>query len=221
MNILLSYLNQLRSRIFQSGLIFLLIIVEVYFFVNGGAHFETWGETERQIVMAYIIMVVAFLIFKGRETEKEMTLDFPPAVVNFVLFFMGTYFIMASVTYLTGSEVTAMDQSLFWQTVVMQVAVVATSEELMFRGVLLEKFGIIVSSILFAGWHTYSYGIRYYDMSTLSLELLFPFVVALVMGLILAILVKQKRFGLETAIAIHASYNLYVSGAFVTFGMLS
>ena len=168
----------MNAKFRSMSLVFILVLIEIYFLVNGGAHFSTWGAIEQQTITIYILMVVSFMLFAGRETAKEMNIPLPSALVNFVGFFIATYFVLAAITYFSGSTVLPMDPSLFWPTVVMQVAVVATSEELMFRGVLLEKFGIIVSSILFAGWHTYAYGVRYYAIDTFSIQLIIPFVVA-------------------------------------------
>ena len=106
-------------------------------------------------------------------------------------------------------------QELFWQTVLIQVVVVATAEELMFRGVLLSYLGIIISSFLFAIWHSYAYGIIYHQM---TIETLGNFnwsalALAFVMGIVLAIVAKNKRFGLPGAIGLHAAYNAVIVGA--------
>ena len=110
-------------------------------------------------------------------------------------------------------QVQSLPSSLFWPTVILQVCVVATAEELMFRGVMLSYFGVIVSSVLFAIWHGYAYGVIYYEGVFQITSIVFAFI----MGLILAMIVKNKQWGLPAAIGVHAAYNLFISGAFMTF----
>lgn len=162
-------------------------------------------------------MVVAFMLFAGKKTEEEMDIPLTFALVNFIGFFLGTYFIMSFVSILSGDAPIPIARDMFWPTVILQVAVVATSEELMFRGVLLERFGIIISSLLFAIWHIAAYSLKFYDVSTISITTLIPFFVAFMMGVILATIVRQKKFGLPSSIAVHASYNLCVSSIFIPF----
>ena len=116
-----------------------------------------------------------------------------------------------------------MSQDLFWQTVFFQICVVATSEELMFRGVLLDWFegrkwsGVIITAAIFAVWHSYAYQILWYkqDWSELNYTALF---IAFVFGVLLALVARNKAGterigGLPACIGIHAAYNLGVTGA--------
>lgn len=220
MNVISYYFKTMGTRIRTMSLVFILILIELYFLVNGEAHFENWSGANTQIITIYILMVVTFMIFHGRETEREMNVPIVQGTINFVMFFIATYFLMLLITTLSGSSISPMDKSLFWPSVILQVCVIATSEELMFRGVLLEKFGILLSSFLFALWHSYAYGIQYYDLASIDLVVIIPFIIAFLMGIILAFIVKRQEFGLPSAIAVHACYNLFVSGAFVTFATL-
>lgn len=196
--------------------IFALVLIEVYFWINGGAHFENWSDTYGQTILYYLGMTVIFLFWSGRGTQEQMATPIKLALPVFVLSFIGTYVILFFLSMGNIIQPSELDPSLFWQMVILQVCVVATSEELMFRGVLLELTGVWVSSIAFALWHGFAYGIRYYDFS-ISGAVILAFVFAFIIGLLLALVAKDKRFGLPATIAIHASYNLFIVGAFFAF----
>ena len=185
----------------------------VYFWVNGPAHFPDWDSNYGDIILIYLGMMLVFLFWSGRGTQEQMRTPLKTAVPTFVLFFIATYMVLffVSLTGLIGTG--ELPPELFWQTVFLQVCVIATAEELMFRGVLLELTGVLMSSILFAAWHAYAYGIRYYDLANVNVVAI---VFAFVIGLLLAMIAKQKRFGLPAVIGVHSAYNLFVVGAFAT-----
>jgi len=213
-----NFFSNINNRIAKTSFIFILIVIEIYFFINGRAHFSAWDETYGQLITIYLLMVVVFLLWSGRKTKQQMNKPLNESIGGFVGFFIATYFFLAAATYLSGDTISVMARELFWPTVIVQVCVVATSEELMFRGVLLEKFGIIVSSVLFALWHAYAYGVMYYMPDVVGIETIVAILLAFCMGIILAFV--AKKWGLSSAIAIHACYNLFVSGAFITFSIM-
>ena len=200
-------------KISRIPLVFILIAIEVYFWINGPAHFPAWDEGYGNIIMIYIIMTIIFLMFRKQVTEKQMFRPIDQSIPWFTFFFIGTYMIMLLASFVGLFEVGSLPSHLFWPTVILQVCVVATAEELMFRGVMLSYFGVIISSAMFAVWHGYAYGVVYYA-GVFQLSAVF---FAFIMGLILAMVAKNKIWGLAAAIGIHSAYNLYVSGAFLTF----
>ena len=209
------------QRISSIPFLFILIAIEIYFLVNGSAHFEGWDSristpgSEGQIIFFYVIMTIMFVLWAKRGTQESLGRPLKDSMLVFTMFFIFTYIILLFLSYLnfinTGESISP---GMFWPTVIMQVCVVAVAEELMFRGVLLEWTGIWISSILFAVWHSYAYGITWYNM---TIESWGPIFFAFFMGVILALIVRQKRFGLPAAIAVHACYNLFVLGVFVSF----
>jgi len=203
------------TRMSHIPFLFVLVAIAVYFWVNGDAHFPNWSSAYGETILIYIAMMVIFLLWSRKQTQTQMKTPLQRAVPTFVIFFIGTYVVLFFMG-LTGAIVSeALPKELFWQTVIVQVCVVATAEELMFRGVILEFMGVFMSAILFAVWHTWAYGIRYYDFNweAVGTQIL-PFVFAFVIGLLLAFIAREKRFGLPATIAVHSAYNLFVVGAF-------
>jgi len=211
-----TWFTQAYQRFSALPFLFILIAIEVYFYANGKAHFENWSSTYGQLITVYLMMTIIFLLWAGRRTQEQLKKPIKDSAFAFVLFFIGTYIVLYIVSQ-SGfiSTGTTLPRGMFWQTVMMQICVVATSEELMFRGVLLEYTGIIVSSILFAIWHSYAYQIIWYqlDLATLNYGAI---IFAFVMGIILAYVAKRREWGLPASIGIHAAYNLVVVGAFIT-----
>jgi membrane protease YdiL (CAAX protease family) len=94
--------------------------------------------------------------------------------------------------------------------------VVATAEELMFRGVLLNlfgpQFGIWIQAFLFALWHSYAYQVVWYDISFANMNII-SLGIAFVFGILLGFVAMKKELGLPATIGIHAAYNLAILGA--------
>jgi len=90
---------------------------------------------------------------------------------------------------------------------VFQIVIVATSEEIIFRGALLRYFMVfgwipayVVSSVLFGLFHYAAYG---GNISSI--------IIAIFIGWILALLAHKWNLG--AAIGFHAAYNGFVLGA--------
>jgi len=215
---MIDYFAQLNKRLSRTSFIFILILIEIYFLVNGKAHFPNWGDSYGQLIMIYLLMTVVFLVWAGRETERAIDRPLYQSIGAFVGFAFVTYFLLAFVTALSGSVIQPIAKELFWPTIIIQITVIATSEELIFRGVLLEKFGILISSILFAIWHSYAYSLIYYMPESVGIEVIFSLAIAFFMGVILAIIAKKKEWGLSACVSIHAIYNLFVLGVLISWG---
>lgn len=210
--------TQTFRRVSTLPFIFILIGIELYFFVNGKAHFPNWDSTYGNLIMIYLIMTILFLAWARGYTKAQLNRPLKDSAIGFVLFFILTYVILFALSFAGTFTIDPLSKDLFWQTIFIQVCVVATSEELMFRGVLLEHTGIFISSVLFALWHSYAYQIKWYDLSIENINLL-PVIFAFVMGVVLAYIARSK-WGLAGSIGVHACYNLFLAGAFVTAGSL-
>ena len=115
------------------------------------------------------------------------------------------------------------DSALLPQIIIIQFCVVSTSEELMFRGVMLDvlsrghkisTFAIVGQAIVFAIYHSWAYQIVWYDMTWSSLELS-ALVIAFFIAIILGVIASNKNWGLPATIAIHGVYNLVILGALI------
>jgi len=208
-----SVTNSLRATYNKLGntpFLFILVAIAIYFWINGEAHFPSWGENQSNIIMVYIVMMVAFLVWSKKKTEKETTVSLSRSAFNFFFFFIITWLVMIALVNL-GVLVPAskFDMGLFWPMIIMQVAVVAPAEEVIFRGILMSYLGIIIQAVLFALWHSYAYEILWYNISWESFNwgaLVFAFC----MGIILGLIVKNKKWGLPSSIAVHSAYNLTI-----------
>lgn len=97
--------------------------------------------------------------------------------------------------------------------VLLMVAIVAPTEELMFRGVMLSYLGysflaIIVQAAFFAIWHW----VAYVPLSGLDWGAVTSLTVAFGFGILMGFLVRDKRWGLPAAMACHAAFNIAVLG---------
>ena len=191
--------------------IFILLAIEVYFFVNGSAVFKNWNESYGQLIMAYIVMTLIFLGFAKIKTNQEIRQPISKAAFSFVAFFMITWVLLTALVFAKILTPAVSDLSLFWPSLVLQICVVAASEELMFRGVLLSYLGIFVTAIAFAVWHSWAYQITFYSLSWETFN--WPaLLMALIMGIILGYVARDRRFGIPACIAIHSVFNLTILG---------
>jgi len=211
----------------QIPFIFILIAIEIFFYLNGAALFPNWDSSYGTLIGVYVMMTIIFLFFGRTRTQQETKLPLQIGILSFTMAFFITFMILTLLVKINLLSVPLdFPKDLYWQTIIIQVCVVATSEELMFRGVMLDiltpkakqigLFAIITSSLLFALWHSYAYQIMWYQLDWASLNWL-SVGLAFVFGLIMAIVAKNRATegkvgGLPATIAIHACYNLIVIG---------
>ena len=214
---MLNLFQKINNRISRTSFILVIIVIQLFFWINGKAFFPNWDSTYGDMVLVYIAMTVIVFIWAGRHTRKEMERPIGYSMGIFAAFFIITYMILAFSLSLSNTVITPMATSLFWPAIILQVCVIATPEEMIFRGVLLERFGLIPQAVLFAVWHSYAYSIIFYMPETIEMgiaSLALAFFMGIVFGLI------TRKFGLAGAIASHAAYNLTVTGAFITWSMM-
>jgi len=214
MGVIYKWLTNSYTNFGKIPFIFVLIVIELYFFINGEAHFPEWSSTYGNLITVYILMTLFFLLWSRRGVDQQIDRPFSQSIIWFVFFFIGTYVLMLFASIFGLFQTTSIPSSLFWPTVIIQVCVVATSEELMFRGVMLDWVGVIWSSVAFAVFHGWAYGMIYYQGQYSWGAMAFAFV----MGLILAMIAKNKEWGLAATISIHGCYNLFITGAMAGFG---
>lgn len=210
--------------------LFGLIGIELFVYVNGPAFFPEWDASYQAVILAYLVMTCAFglFIFIKRKsmirTRDELGVSLSTGSFSFAIGFFVTLIIMAVLIRLQLVVVdTSFPQSLYFQTIIIQICVVATSEELMFRGVFLDIFGarkwtgIVLTSVAFAFWHSYAYQIVWYQLDLASINygaILIAFIFSVILSLVARNKATDSRVGgLSATIGIHACWNLCIVGA--------
>ena len=214
---MLNIFQKINNRISRTSFILVIILIQLFFWLNGKAVFPNWDSTYGDMVLVYIAMTVMVFLWAGRHTKKELERPIGYSMGVFAAFFIMTYMILAFSLSLSDTIIQPMATSLFWPTIILQICVIATPEEMIFRGVLLERFGLVPQAILFAIWHSYAYSVIYYMPETIMMGLV-SLTLAFIMGIIFGLI--TRKFGLAGAIAAHAAYNLTISGAFLTWSMM-
>lgn len=205
-------LKDMKKRIERIPFIFILLAVAIFFWINGPAFFENWASTYGNTIVVYISMLLIFLFFAKKKVIEETTESLGKSTKKYITGFFATFVLMTSLSLIGLIEFGKISPDMVWQTLIVQMCIVSAAEELMFRGVLLSYVGIIASSALFAIWHSYAYGLTWYN---LPLEVDFSLIIiAFVFACVLGWLVvyQKKRFGLVGAVACHACYNLCILG---------
>lgn len=195
-----------------------LLILLLYFYVNGALVFgEFWGGFQNIILLYILILLGAFALaptLLQRDPKAPFYLELAayigPAIgVNLILLIAGVRLQFGPV----GGPVFAI--------IALQVAV-SGSEEMFFRGALQQRFVLgkvgpglaaMVSSGLFAGFHAVAYGLN-------PANLIFAFAA----GVAFYIIYEQTRdqFGLAVNSGIHLGYNLGLLGiSLIPFGLLA
>jgi membrane protease YdiL (CAAX protease family) len=208
------------SRTFtQLPFIFILIIVAIFVMINGKSLFEEWDANYTNVILIYLVMLGSFLLWAGPRVEKQIKTPLQTAIRPFLLGFIVTFFVMLALIYSKIFSPPAFNPGIFWQTVILQFCVVATAEELMFRGVMLDFFskkspifGIAFSSFLFMIWHSVAYSILWYKLSLGDINI-YSLAIAFLFGIIMCLVVR--KYGLMAAISGHATYNLAILGLLV------
>jgi membrane protease YdiL (CAAX protease family) len=211
----ISVWNSLYFMFLKVPFVFYLIIIAIYFWVNGSAHFSDWANTYSPLILPYMVMMLAFIIYASPTAEKRIKISTQLALPAFVVFFIMTWIIMEILIQTNLLGVTPAPVSTIIPLMVLHICVVAPAEELMFRGVILDFFksfaiiGILIQASLFSIWHYYAYsgGMRISSIGALS-----PFIFAFIIGIILGFIALRKEWGLPAAIGVHAAYNLSVLG---------
>lgn len=220
----LSSISSIYSRFMGISFLLLVIFVEVFLWVNGGAIFPDWDATYGSVIQWYLIMTLAFAFFYGfTPLKKDIGQPLSQAVVGALLgavIMVGFMAVMVAFKFFTPPD---LDAGLVFQTILIQVFVVAFSEEVMFRGVVLHLlphkgklalFGIVGSALLFSIWHLYAYQIQIFNFDAVVANfgaLLIPFI----LGVVFAVVALKKGLGVPATVAMHSIYNLVILGVFL------
>jgi membrane protease YdiL (CAAX protease family) len=221
------YLNEIKQKINELGnfpFIFILFIIAVFFWINGPAFFEFWDLSgNASLIQTYFVMFIVLVLWSKQRSETRSHLKVPlkEAIPSFMVGVLITFLLMNLLFLFEFISTPSPVMELFWPVVIIQFCVIANVEELIFRGVFLEYTGIIVSSVLFAIWHSFAYGFVWYSLGWDYNwgAMIFAFSLGMILGLIVEhgkdIEKKHKiPIGFPMAVAIHATYNLCILGYF-------
>lgn len=195
--------------------IFILVFIAGYFWLFGDSIFPDWnysGISYSTTVSYYIVLLATFLIFSRLRQASYLTTQSNIALKQFLLGFLLTLICML---LLVASGIIGQNTilvGLVLPMVIMQVFIVAPAEELMFRGVLQSYIGIIPQALLFAGWHTVTYGYVWSNLGWPPMNIMFALFVSFAFGIIMGLVAIRKDLGIPACIGAHACYNLVVLG---------
>lgn len=201
--------------------IFVFIAIILFFLITGSSFFPEWDSSFNSIITTYLIMMVVFMYWARKDTRTFLKMPLKNGLIGFTIGLFVTVLLMNVLISLKVMSSPSLPQEIFWSTVILHMFVVAPVEEVIFRGIWLEYTGVLISSILFAAWHMYSYGFIWYEGGWSSFNWS-AMIIAFIIGMILALIVqrskditdKRIKLGIPCAVGIHAAYNLCILGAF-------
>ena len=182
-------------------------IFAFWMLLNGEAFLGHWEASWTLSILFYLVGVSIFLGIAEKlptDLQKPVSESILGFLIGFPLFTVIFFVIAQSGLYFQG--IIPLPPHMVVPNIIFQTGIVATSEEIIFRGVIFRLFhkmnpyaGYLVSSAIFAGFHYAAYGG--------SVQLMF---IAFALGLILAYL--TEKFNIGVAIGFHASWNCLIVG---------
>lgn len=195
----------------------LAIVYAIFAFwmlLNGEAFLGHWEGSWTLSILFYLVGVSLFLSI-AEKLPTDLNKPISDSVFGFLIAFPAftvVFWIIAQ-SGLYFQNIVPLPSYMVVPNIIYQTGIVATSEEIIFRGVIFRIFyririneddppyiAYFVSSGLFAVFHYASYGGSFSAMF-----------IAFIIGLLLAYLTEKYNIG--TAIGFHASWNCFVIGA--------
>ena len=190
-------------------------LIAVFFFIGiflwlfGGDFFPDYWATMGTTVSFYVAMFFASIFIADTRLQKEFRQPISTAGLPYLVSFVVT-FIITSALFATGKG------QLSIPLVVLQIAIVAPTEELMFRGVLLSYLGYSIFAILAqAGFFSIWHWVVYTNLVGLTWTAIVSLTIAFAFGIMMGFLVRDKRWGLPATMACHAAFNIAVLGVMI------
>jgi len=183
-------------------------VLAFFFLLNGKAIFPGWEDSWTASTMVYMVGVGLFLSIYEKipdEVKKPVVDSFLGFIIGFPI--AAIIFILISDTGWWLQGINPLPVYLIIPTLVFQIVIVASSEEIIFRGAIFGSLfkinwtlAYLGSSLLFGLFHYAAYG---GDMGSI--------LVAFAMGIVFCYL--TDRWNIGVAIAVHSAYNSYLLGA--------
>ena len=185
-----------------------------WFLLNGEAVLGYWDANWTSQILIYIVGVALFLAILERLPDeiKDTTRkgkSFQDNIAGFLVSFMvfTIIFILLRDAGIWFRHSTALPSYMIISHLIFQIGIVATSEEIIFRGVIFTSLskihiiaGYLAQSFLFAIFHYGAYGG--------SIEAMFT---AFILGILMTLLTHKLNLGY--AIGFHGAYNSMMIGA--------
>lgn len=190
--------------------IFILLLIAGYFWLFGDSLFPGWDGSFSEAVSYYIALLVIFLIFSRIRIQRDLNVPANIAIQQFGLGFIATLIFMMGMFAFGIINPSPIAVGMLIPMVIMHVAIVAPAEELMFRGVLLSYVGIVAQALIFAFWHTVTYGYIWSHYGWPAMNIMYSLFIAFAFGIVMGFV--ARRVGLPACIGAHACYNLVILG---------
>lgn len=182
------------------------IIIQAFLLVNGQLLFGSAWSGYETVLLLYMSLDAVFLALAFTSTLPFLDIDVFNATIIFTIVFLVSAFTFSSFFRLVPITVSVNNIILDF---VFQIFVVAYTEELLFRGLLLNYIGVIPQGILFGLFHLTSYytpaGINWASI-----------IVAMILGIAFGYIVKyfnsikQPGIGITITWALHAAWNIAI-----------
>jgi CAAX prenyl protease-like protein len=188
----------------------LLLLLLLYYMVNGPLIFGAlWSQPGfSNAIIAYILFVFAAFMFSvvpaGNPIAGHLFKPVSASLLMQLGVFVAVSLIVNTLIVLSGLSLLAITGVAVVQVALFQLAV-AGSEELFFRGAMF-KFGPLISSGMFAGFHAYVYS----SSPSFLIAILFAGVAGTAFFYLYT--ATRERFGLAVPTAAHFSYNCGLFG---------
>jgi hypothetical protein len=179
-----------------------ILIIQLFIFTNTKLFFPTETDQFQHIILVYLLLQSTLFAIPDLRMRLFNT-PFLQALPKLALSFAVTIFILGLVgSFIKGFSIISNIANIPFGILIMHVTIIAIVEENMFRLILPQRVGIIISSILFSLFHYVVYQGSW-------LQLTIAFVMSFVLYWI------QLRFSPRDGLVnsgVHAGYNAFVLG---------
>lgn len=179
----------------EFGLGILVLLIQLFLYVNASAVYGEFSAVAKDTLLIYILMLTSVVAITGSRPDI-INGGLDRAYNFFLMLFVGSGLL---VTIPWVAQNFGLNSQAGIGVVLLQVFAVAYTEELVFRGILPDFLGDLVSSAFFAIFHYVVYG-----------GSVFLIVFAFVLGLGFAVI--RNYFGITGAIGAHSAWNLKALG---------
>jgi membrane protease YdiL (CAAX protease family) len=194
----------MQSRSIAVPVLIFAILVQAFLLINGQLIFGSAWNGYQNILMLYVALDAIFLGLAVTSGIPYMEIDIWNAIIIFIIVFLISAFSLSALFRIAPITISVNNIVLDF---IFQIFVIAYTEELLFRGLLLQYIGPIWQGIAFGVFHLTSYytplGINWTSI-----------VVAIIMGIIFGYVVKyfdtlkKPGIGITITWAIHSAWNL-------------
>ena len=190
-------------------LIAIFFFIGVFLWLFGDNFFPDYWASIGGTVSFYVAMFFASIFIADARIQNELRTPISKAAIPYLVSFAVTFFVTTAL-FSTGKGEFVLPM------VILQICIVAPTEELMFRGVLLSYLGyttiaIVIQAIFFSAWHW----VVYTGLVGLQWSAVVSLTIAFVFGVFMGFLVRDRRWGLPAAMACHAAFNIAILGVLI------